>query len=359
MARINVYYESSGRTRYEVERNDRSFEGRKWFYTYEEAEIYRDYLQSIENQEKSLAQNNQIIENQKKLIKTQEQIAKRHTEPTITRQILDPEYREWLRFQKETDPNFKKWKEEEERKKNEILRKRREEEQLVQREKEKKSFEYGLASFRKLKPELKNRIDFFNEVFSLYNKLLKISFPASEAVSYETCYSDSFGDYEWDTFQIKGRSIFFEEDKNTLAKQLTIIQNNISELHNLDALENKLLALKDRFAIFDFNNLMKKIDESKHAFDFFYGKIYACSYDINHIYSGLKEGYYHSGGYSDSPYGFFAKRKRSKIINNYLKTNELKYIEVETIFNRLDVIMHNIGIFLKHERNCSTSYYCV
>lgn len=89
------------------------------FDSFEEAQIYYDYLQTLDNQEKALSQNQKIIENQNRIL---EQNKGLRTAPRIqqVRQVLDPEYEEWLRYKKETDPAYQKWKKEKDAEKAKI-----------------------------------------------------------------------------------------------------------------------------------------------------------------------------------------------------------------------------------------------
>lgn len=114
MARLYTYDDAHGNTRWVVERNGFNHEDYREFDTFSEAKVYQDYLQSIEDREKTLAQNEEIIANQKRLIEEQKRQNSRPGAPQFSRQILDPEYREWLQFQKETNPEYKRWKKEKE-----------------------------------------------------------------------------------------------------------------------------------------------------------------------------------------------------------------------------------------------------
>ena len=109
MALISCYDDAHGDTIWVVERSNGSSDDRKRFYTYEEAELYMNYLKSVEDREQGLVQQQQIIDNQQKLIELQKEQQRR---PQVSRQVLDPQYEEWLRFKKETDPAYRKWKEE-------------------------------------------------------------------------------------------------------------------------------------------------------------------------------------------------------------------------------------------------------
>lgn len=84
-----------------------------------DADAYFNYLQSLDNEEISIQNQNRIAEQLKRQNELSEQQIKaqnRYNHQTFPRpvapstQIVDPEYREWLQFKKETDPEYKKWK---------------------------------------------------------------------------------------------------------------------------------------------------------------------------------------------------------------------------------------------------------
>lgn len=99
---------------YVVQRDDGSCY--KSFNNFSEAQSYYNYLQQLDDQRRTVAQNDEILANQKRIIDAQERNSRilQRTPvsciPPASRQILDPEYKEWLLYKKETDPEFKRWK---------------------------------------------------------------------------------------------------------------------------------------------------------------------------------------------------------------------------------------------------------
>lgn len=132
MAKFDLINREFKPDEYVVQRDDGSCYER--FNDYSEARNYYNYLQQLDDQKRSVEQNDEIIANQKRLLEMQAQnnrMPQRPLFPQPTRQILDPAYQEWLRFMKDTDPKFKEWKRkqeaEEARKREEKERARREE----------------------------------------------------------------------------------------------------------------------------------------------------------------------------------------------------------------------------------------
>lgn len=121
---------------YVVQRDDGSCYKR--FNNFSEAQSYYNYLQQLDDQKRTVAQNDEILANQRRLLDAQERnsrILQRtpvSSIPPASRQILDPEYKEWIQFQKETSPEYKKWKREKEAE-AERIRKLQEEEAERQR----------------------------------------------------------------------------------------------------------------------------------------------------------------------------------------------------------------------------------
>lgn len=87
-----------------------------------EAEQYFNYLQSLDNQQKSLENQKEIAAQLKRQNELTEQklnnsSATKSSVPfsinsSVSGQNLDPEYLEWLQFKKETDPKYVQWKKE-------------------------------------------------------------------------------------------------------------------------------------------------------------------------------------------------------------------------------------------------------
>lgn len=145
---------------YIVEKNDGT--EYKKFETYEEAKLYKDYLEQIENQEKLLQQQKRAADELEALRKATEEKNRRERErpfrppfPQPTKQVLDPEYLEWLNFKKATDPEFIKWRkqEEEKKRKNEQERIRAEQERIkAEQERQKKAEEERKKKEEELRP---------------------------------------------------------------------------------------------------------------------------------------------------------------------------------------------------------------
>lgn len=114
MARFDVIDMDYRPDEYVVQRDDGSCYKR--FHDSSEARAYYNHLQQLDDQRRTVEQNDEIIANQKRLIEAQERNSRISNRspippmPTVSRQILDPEYKEWLQFKKETDPAYKRWK---------------------------------------------------------------------------------------------------------------------------------------------------------------------------------------------------------------------------------------------------------
>ena len=161
MAYISGYDDAHDNSVWVVQRSDGSYEGRKEFYSHEEAEVYKNYLQSIEDRERSLELQQQIINNQQKLISSQEQ---RLGRPQVTRQVLDPQYEEWLRYKKATDPGFLAWKAEEEKKAK--IREAEARKKAIQRqaEEDKAYVESNLKSLSYLEGKISKELNIFGQI---------------------------------------------------------------------------------------------------------------------------------------------------------------------------------------------------
>ena len=136
---------------YVVQRDDGSCYKR--FKDYSEARDYYNYLQQLDDQRRSVQQNDEIIANQKRLLEMQARNNQTHSRPQVTRQVMDPEYLEWLRYKKATDPAYLKWKKEEDAKKAKEAaeRNRIAQERYRQQEESHKKSEVGVykAKFKK------------------------------------------------------------------------------------------------------------------------------------------------------------------------------------------------------------------
>lgn len=161
MARISAYEDAHDNLVWVVERNNGY--GRKEFRSHEEAELYKNYLQSLENQEMTISQNQQIIENQQTIIEQGKSQRLTPLQPQRTIQVLDPEYKEWLKYKKDTDPEYKKWKAEEDRKKAEEDKKR--EKQRLETERERK-IEKCISDISRIERIIQN----YTERLKIYDK---------------------------------------------------------------------------------------------------------------------------------------------------------------------------------------------
>ena len=143
MAKIDFIDRGHEPDEYVVKRDDGSCY--KCFRDYSEARAYYNYLQQLDDQQRSVQQNDEIIANQRRLIEIQERKSRipphRPSVPQVTKQVLDPEYEEWLRFKKATDPAFIAWKAEEERKKNEKLELEHKKQLEIEKENKRKEIE--------------------------------------------------------------------------------------------------------------------------------------------------------------------------------------------------------------------------
>lgn len=353
MARLYTYEDARDNTRWVVERSGFNGEDRREFDTYSEAKVYQDYLQSIEDREKALAQNEEIIANQKRLIEAQERQDSRHKPPQFSRQILDPEYREWLRYKKETDPNFKKWKAEEERKRIHLENERKERERQFQRDKEKEHFDYCLQSFRKGKKFLSKSISIFDKVSNIYTTLLNLIFKESRTLEYETGYEDIYG-YETYNFQLPGgQVVFWGDGGGELKKIFAFLNTDYVKTLNIDELEVTLSKIVSDFQRGSFDAEYEKATNLLSTFDRFYGLVYSLAYSAARRYDGYTNGWYDG----PKPRGFFDKRRVKSIITDYLDDNRTK---VETIMREakeLDIV-NDVGIFIDfdHYGSCHYSY---
>lgn len=354
MARLYTYEDAHDNTRWVVERSGFNGEDRREFDTYSEAKAYQDYLQSIEDREKALAQNEEIIANQKRLIEAQERRDSRHIMPQFSRQILDPEYKEWLQYQKENNPNYKKWKAEEERKRIQKEIERKEKERQYQREKEQKYFEDCLQYYRKIKGILSKSISIFDKVSNIYTTLSNLKFKESRILKYETGYEDKYslyGGYETHDFQLPGGQVVFWGDRGGELKKLYAVLNtgHVRTL-NLDELEVTLSKMGRDFQRGSFDAEYKKATNLLSTFDRFYGLVYSSAYGAARRYDGFTNGWYDG----PEPRGFFDKRRVKSIITDYLDDNRTK---VETIMREAKEleIVKDVGIYIDFSRE--SGYY--
>ena len=351
MARLFTYEDAHDNTRWVVERSGFNGEDRREFDTYSEAKVYQDYLQSIEDREKALAQNEEIIANQKRLIEAQERQDSHHKPPQFSRQILDPEYREWLRYKKETDPNFKKWKAEEERKRIQLENESKERERQRQRDKEKEHFDYCLQSFRKEMKFLSKSISIFDKVSNIYTTLLNLKFKESRTLEYETGYDDIYG-YETHNFQLPGGQVVFGGDGGgELKKLFAVLNTDYVKTLNLDELEVTLSKMVSDSQRGSFDAEYNKATNLLSTFDRFYGLVYSSAYGAARRYERYTDGYYDD----PKPMGFFDKRRVKSIITDYIDENKSKVKIIMRMAKELDIV-NDVGIFIDFDYSYSSRY---
>ena len=332
MARLYTYEDAHDNTRWVVERSGFTGEGRREFDTYTEAKAYQDYLQSIEDREKALAQNDEIIANQKRLIELQGRQNSRPMSPQYTRPNYDPEYQEWLRFKKDTDPAFRRWKAEEERKRIQAENERQARQRQNEREREQRDYEYKLKNFGKIKERLSECERLYPKITSIYNKLLEINFVESRELEYETGYRDElYGGYEAYTFKINGGKLVFTNNiTDAIKKSIDYIkQSNYANI-DLNEVESHLVSLSKNFDKINFDKLYGSINELLKMFECFYGNVYAAAFSRNGYYDDYKSSY-ENKTWNPSPMGFFAKIRLQNALGDYLEKNKANYELVQTI----------------------------
>ena len=145
------------KTEYVVTRDDGTCY--KCFTDFDEAKAYYQYLQQLDNQEKLVAQNQQIINNQNAILDFQKQAQQNTPRFIPSKPIFDPEYEEWLRYKKATDTKYQEWKRNEDRKKREAQKKLDEENRIWREQNEKDTIKKSVTQFRN---ELKQQTDSLN-----------------------------------------------------------------------------------------------------------------------------------------------------------------------------------------------------
>lgn len=341
MARILAYEDAHDRIYYVVVRSDGKSEGRKEFYSYAEAEAYQNYLQSIEDRERALAQNQQIIANQERLIRSQEQ---QRIRPNVTRQVLDPQYEEWLRFKKATDPAFIAWKAEEEKKK-----KAKEDEERIKMAQRKKEEDMSYLK-RRLKDVayIENRINselkVYQHVSALYREALSISTSSSMVISY---YSDN--EYS-DTFKIPGHVLIESYDSENKIKssheRVLVSMKSIPDVASyIDDLRN--FASQCNRGIFD--DRIKTLSSFENALFCFYMYFGKSLSKIAEGYKSLYSTYWLDGYFSArKPHGLFTKQKIRSAFNEYKRNNLSKYKSLIEINRRFQELIKSTGLYIAY-----------
>ena len=346
MARLYTYEDAHDNTRWVVERSGFTGEGRREFDTYTEAKAYQDYLQSIEDREKALAQNDEIIANQKRLIELQGRQNSRPMPPQYTRPNYDPEYQEWLRYKKDTDPAFRRWKAEEERKRIQADNERKARQLQYQREKEEKYFKDELQFYRKFKWVLSKSIEIFDKVSKIYLTLNGLTFKESRELEYETGYEDHlWGGYETHKFKLSGgQLIFVGEIGGRLRELYSKIKDSHVETMKLDELEVELSEMAKNFQRVDFDKAYKKPYDLLSTFDSFYGNLYSAAYRSTRNFENYKLACT-NGWYDPEPRGFFDKRRVKSIITDYLDDNRSHIETMKRMTNEIENAVREVGIY--------------
>lgn len=343
MARISGYDDAHDNPYWVVERSDGKSEGRKEFRTYEEAEIYKNYLQSIENEEKALFQNQQIIENQNKII---EHNRRGQTIPRIqqVRQVLDPEYEEWLRYKKATDPAYQKWKAEEElKKKQKIIEERN---RALEREKEENK-RYCLEQ-NKCIASYKERIERYGKVYkqivALYEKVLNISFISSEKIHYYV-YGDGPYDGYPDDFQItEGFPLIYDGSKPIIKTHYDSLNNNLRVIGDINVFCNNLFQLSKEGKKHELDSKIRILSNTDNSFNCFYRVFYEGLKKRVEWYTSYSNPNFCSNRWPAKRVGLFTKQKLKRAINDYLKNNDRNYKTAKDIYQQLIVLLRTCDV---------------
>lgn len=328
MARISAYEDAHDNLIWVVERSDG--EGRKEFRSHDEAESYKNYLQSLENQEKALSQNQQIIDNQNKIIE-QNRISQQTPRIQRVKQVLDPEYEEWLRYKKATDPDYQKWKAEEERKKRAKIEEERKKAIEREREENKRYFDLKKRDIAFHKQRIDNYIKVYKQVANLYEEVINVSFIASKRIEYYT--EDSY-----DHFQIVGGVHLNDYDQKIKSSYDYLKVHYNTEISDLNRFCDYIYQLAEMGERTRFDDKLKVLSGIDNQFWCFYDYLVKRVKDIIEEYNTYSNPYYYDNRFyynSDKPRGLFIKQKIKNTIQEYLSNNEKNYNTVKNIYQNL------------------------
>lgn len=332
MARINAYEDANDNLIWVVERSDG--EGRKEFRSHDEAESYKNYLQSLENQEKALSQNQQIIDNQNKIIE-QNRISQQTPRIQRVKQVLDPEYEEWLRYKKATDPEYQRWKAEEERKKQTKIEEEKKKAIEREREENKRYCEYQI---KQNLPYFKGKIDEYYKIYKQvclqYSKMLNVSFIESRTIEYET--EEGIKTYRivggrWAFYGFDARIKQCYDELNTQLNNIPSFDLFYDELYKLAELGNRTL----------FDDKFTTLSDIVIKFHHFYKDLTDLTRIIARDFDKYSDPYYCEKYLSFRPQGFFAKQKIKRVISDYVQNNEVNYKIIKDIYQSLTQLLPN------------------
>ena len=214
---------------------------------------------------------------------------------------------------------------------------RRERELENQRIHDKKILEDNFNYFRRERIKIEKQILYFDNISTIYQRLLNISFVGSRRIEYETNYEDKlYGGWESVEFELGGgRWIIYGDIAENTKQKYEYIKNNISEFSDMGVIENELLHYKEAIDRIHFEAETKKIYAIESAFDCFYRNIYNFARTVTRKYDDYVRAS-KNGWYNPEPRSFLKKLKIKNAILDYLEANESSYKEVNSIFTNLE-----------------------
>lgn len=278
MARLNSITSDSrwDKTEYVVTRDDGSCY--KCFTDYEAARTYYQYLQQLDNQEKMIAQNQQIINNQNSLLDYQKKNNQNIPRFIPSKPIHDPEYDEWLRYKKATDPKYQEWKREEARKKREIERTQEEENRIWREQNEKQEIKKSLPQFKHQLKQLTDGLDAYIKWVPIVRKVLSFGLDAVNYLHNAGDYRCAYSRNSYSVELINDDFLRYEEKYSFFLDQLKSLKKSIEEL-SACCEKNDLKTMRIHYsscssALAEYNELMREYNNIRRGVYYVYEYLY-------------------------------------------------------------------------------------
>lgn len=331
MARFDLIDMDYDPDEYVVQRDDGTCYKR--FKDYSEARHYYNYLQQLDDQKRTVAQNDEIIANQKRLLEMHSYNTRIPSRPQVIRQVLDPEYQEWLQFKKETDPAFIALKAAEDRKKQ-----AREREAFERKQKEDKRYlETHLADVSYYEQRLEKFHAVYSQIHSLYETACKISFVGTAKVDYET--EDGYHHIVFN-----GGNIWkFRDYEGKLSKSYATLDTYLKYNPSYKELCKELRKVSREGLRTIFDKKRNQLSSLDNNYSCFYNYFLTYTHDIIKEFDDLSSPYY-CNNLTFKPYGFFAKLRVKRVVNEYLSKNKSNYVSIKSIYQKLLSLLGPCGI---------------
>ena len=177
----------------------------------------------------------------------------------------------------------------------------------------------------------------FSQIHSLYETACKISVVGTAKVDYET--EDG---YHYIVFN-GGNLLKSRDYEGKLSKSYAALDTYLKNNPSYKELCKELRKVSRVGLKSFFDEKKTKLSSLDNNYSCFYGYFLTYTHDIVKEYDVLSSPYY-CDNLTYKPYGFFAKLRVKRVVNEYLSKNKSNYVSIKSIYQKLLSLLGSCGI---------------